>query len=205
MTELCDFGADDVDIIDKKPAYSGYFRIDRYHLRFRRFNGQWSQARDFELFERGQAVAVLPYDPVSNQLVLVEQFRMGAVASGSPWLLEIIAGIVEPGEALEDVARRESMEEAHCALMDLEPITKVYVSPGGSSESVQLYCARVDTSAIHQQFAGLEEECEDIRIHVVSYDEALRLLDEGKIISAPAVIALQWLQLNKVVIQQKWQ
>ena len=194
----------DVEVIDYRVAYSGYFRIDAYRLRHRCFNGEWSEPRDYELFERGHGVAVLPYDPQRDQVVLIEQFRMGALASAEPWLWEIIAGIAEEGESPEAVARREAMEEAHCKFSALESVGKVYVSPGGSSERTQIYCGKIDISTISDAYAGLDEEGEDIRIHTVSYDEAVTALNAGKICSAPAVISLQWLQLNKARLQQKW-
>ena len=204
MVDLCRYDRSDIDVLDRQNAYCGYFRIDRYHLRFRDFSGQWSESRYFELFERGQAVAVLPYDPTNDQVVLIEQFRMGAIDSGNPWLLEIIAGIVEPGETLEDVAKRESMEEAHCQLLALEAIARVYVSPGGSSETTQLFCARVDTSIISREYAGLDEEGEDIRVYTLSYHQLVDYLISGKINSAAPIIAVQWLMLNRERIRKLW-
>lgn len=195
---------DDVRLIEYQNAYSGYFRIDRYRLSYRRFDGDWSKLQDFELFERGHGVAVLPYDPDTDELLLIEQFRMGAIASETPWLLEIVAGMVEEGESHEDVAHREAYEEARCQLMALESVAKVYVSPGGSSETTQIYCAKIDISQINSDSAGLDEEGEDIRIHRVSYDDAMSALASGSVCTAPAVIALQWLQLNKQRLQQRW-
>lgn len=194
----------DVEIITHKVAYSGFFRIDHYNLRHRRFDGEWSQARHLELFERGHGVAVLPYDPHTEQLVLIEQFRVGAIDSDTPWLIETVAGAVEEGESHEDVARRESMEEAHCRVTDLVPICQVYVSPGGSSETTRLFCGKVDLAAFDKVFAGLDDEGEDIRVHVVSFDQAMQALNEGRVHSAQAVICLQWLQLNKQALLEKW-
>ncbi|MCW5618089.1 MAG: NUDIX domain-containing protein, partial [Nitrosomonas sp.] len=100
-----------IDILDKKTCYQGFFRLDRYRLRHRLFNGEWSQPITRELFERGHAAAVLPYDPIRDEVILIEQFRIGALeAPGGPWLTEIIAGIIEAGETPEDVIKRESME-----------------------------------------------------------------------------------------------
>ncbi|MBL4851079.1 MAG: NUDIX domain-containing protein [Gammaproteobacteria bacterium] len=198
------FNQQDVEILNRCLAYAGYFRIDAYQLRHKRFDGGWSEARDFELFERGHSVAVLPYDPQTDQVVLIEQFRMGAIASDSAWLLEIIAGMVEDGESHEDTVRREAVEEACCDLTTLESISNVYVSPGGSSETCQIYCGKVDISTIKHDYAGLADEGEDIRIHITSYDEAIAALNTGKICSAPAMIGLQWLQLNRARLRQQW-
>ena len=105
--------AKDVEILDKSEQYKGYFRINRYRLRHRLYAGGWSGELQRELFERGHAVGVLPYDPAADSVVLIEQFRIGALVAGmEPWLTEIVAGIIEEGEAPEEVARRETREEA---------------------------------------------------------------------------------------------
>lgn len=195
---------DDVDVIAREPCYQGYFRIDAYRLRHRRFDGEWSDERRLELFERGHGVAVLPYDPVTNQVVLIEQFRVGALHSHQPWLLEIVAGVVEQGEAHDAVARREACEEANCTITELEPVCCFYVSPGGASESTRLYCGRVDSSAISSDSAGLAEEGEDIRVHIVDVDKAFAAVAGGEICTAPAIITLQWLQLNRDRLRRKW-
>ena len=184
-------------IVDQECAYDGYFKIIRYRLVHRLFAGGDSVELSREIFERGRAVAVLPYDPRRDQVVLVEQFRPGALGvDPDPWLIETIAGIVEPGEDLEDVARREAKEEAGLELADLEPVTRYFASPGGSTETVDLFFARVDTAEIGGVF-GLADEGEDIKVHVVEFGRALTWLDEGRIKVATTIIALQWLRLNR--------
>ena len=147
----------DVEILEKTVCYKGFFRIDRYRLRHRLFNGGWSPPVTRELFERGHAAAVLPYDPLRNEVVLIEQFRIGAMNTpDGPWLLEIVAGIIEPDEITEDVVKRESMEEANCNISDLIPLYDYLASPGGMTERIALFCGRTDTT-----LAG--------GIHAVSY------------------------------------
>jgi ADP-ribose pyrophosphatase len=157
-----------------------------------------------EVFERGHAAAVLPYDPVRDQVVLVEQFRIGALrAPEGPWLLEIVAGIIDPGETPEAVVRREAVEESGCVLQDVVPICEYHVSPGGTTERIALFCGQVDAlhiGGIH----GLAEEEEDIRVLVVPTDEAIALLHAGKILSAAPIIALQWLLLNRESLRRRW-
>ncbi|MGI9420693.1 MAG: NUDIX domain-containing protein [Geminicoccaceae bacterium] len=184
-------------IVDQERAYDGYFKIIRYRLVHSLFAGGDSAELSREIFERGRAVAVLPYDPLRDQVVLVEQFRPGALGvDPDPWLIETIAGIVEPGEDLEDVARREAKEEAGLELADLERVTRYFASPGGSTETVDLFFARVDTAEIGGVF-GLADEGEDIKVHVVEFERALAWLDEGRIKVATTIIALQWLRLNR--------
>jgi ADP-ribose pyrophosphatase len=193
-----------IEIIYKTTCYQGFFRIDRYRLRHRLFNGEWGSAITRELFERGHAAAVLPYDPIRDEVILIEQFRIGALnAPGGPWLTEIIAGIIEENEAPEDVVKRESVEEANCIITDLVPLYDYLVSPGGMTERIALYCGRVDTThagGIH----GAIDEGEDIKVHVVSRETALSYLQTGRINSASAIIALQWLALNREKLLRQW-
>lgn len=192
------------EIIEKTIPYSGFFRMERYRLRHQLFSGGWSPEIVRECLERGHAVAVLPYDPDHDQVVMLEQFRIGALEfPGGPWLLEIVAGMIGPDETKQEVAHREAVEEAGCRLMDLVPICEYLVSPGGTSETVALFCGRVDASqagGVH----GMTEEHEDIRVQVFSRTEALRLLHSGHIGSAPPIIALQWLELNHPHLLTRW-
>ena len=195
---------DGVELLGKSQRYSGFFRINGYRLRHRLFAGGWSGVIEREVFERGHAVGVLPYDPVADSLVLIEQFRIGALVAGmSPWLIEVVAGIIEEGEAPEEVARRETQEEAGLEIQALMPMCRYLVSPGGSSESVRLYCGRVDSrgaGGIH----GLAEEHEDIRVDRVAYGEAMRLLEEGRVTNSVSLIALQWLALHRDRVRAAW-
>ncbi len=194
------------EILDQSVGYSGFFRMEKYRLRHELFAGGWSADISRECLERGHAVAVLLYDPDSDQVVLLEQFRIGALEfPGGPWLLEIVAGIMDdPDETTEDVARRETEEEAGCEFLDLVPICRYLVSPGGTSESITLFCGRVDVSTIKDRVRGIATEHEDIRLHVVSRVEALALLAAGRINSAAPIIALQWLELNRAMLLERW-
>lgn len=190
------FSAKDVEIRDQSTVFQGFFKIDRYTLRHKLFGGGWSDWMQREIFERGHAAAVLPYHPASDQLVLVEQFRAGALASSpSPWLLEIIAGMVAPGETMADVAIRESREEAGLVITELTPMLSYLSSPGGTTERIQLYFATLDTLPAEGVF-GLAHEHEDIRVHLIPRLQALQWLTEGRIDNAATVIALQWLALH---------
>lgn len=195
---------DRVEIIEKRTPFRGYFQIDAYRLRHRTFDGGWTREISREVFERGHAAAVLLYDPDRDAVVLVEQFRTGAHAAGlEPWLIETVAGIIEPGEESAEVVRREALEEAGCDVGDLEPIGTFILSPGGSSETMVLFCGRVDSrgaGGVH----GLDHEDEDIRVVVLSADEALELLRSGRIVNATTALALQWLALNRERLRTAW-
>ncbi|TAK76029.1 MAG: NUDIX domain-containing protein [Gammaproteobacteria bacterium] len=203
--KLTPFSQNDYEVVKREVLYQGVFRLARYHVRHRKFGSDWTPIFTREIFERPLAAAILPYDPILDQVVLIEQFRAGAIANPqSPWLLEIVAGVYEHDEQPADVAQREAREEAGCKILDIYPICEYFASPGGSNESVHLYCGRVDASelgGIH----GLADENEDIRAFTLPADEAFILLQEGKFKTSPAIISLQWLQLNREWLRQLWQ
>jgi len=198
MTEL------KVEILSQKTCYQGFFRIEKFSLRHSLFNGGWSQTLNRELFERGHAAGVLPYDPIRDEIILIEQFRIGAHrVKTSAWLLEIVAGMIEPGETAEDVVKRESIEEAGCTIMQLAPVCNYLVSPGGTSETMALFCGQVDASNIGG-IHGITDEGEDIRVTTVSFNTAIDMLNKGMINSAAPIIALQWLIIHREKIQKMW-
>jgi len=185
------------EIVEEAPVYRGFFNLTRIKLRHTLFKGGWSEALDRELFHRGRAVAVIPYDPATDQVVLIEQFRVGALSvKETPWLLEIVAGAVEDGETPEAVAYREVSEEAGCSLRELIPIAEFFPTPGGCSERITLFCGIIDARGVGGAH-GLEEEQEDILASVVDFSEAMAWVEQGRIDSAVPIIGLQWLALNR--------
>ena len=198
------FVQSDVEILDKSTVFQGFFRIDRYSLRHRLFAGGWSEPMQREIFERGHAVVVLPYNAKTDELVLIEQFRCGAMHnSDSPWLLEAIAGMIDAGETPEQVARREAEEEAGLTITELWPMLSYLSSPGGTTERIQLYLGRL-TEPVQTGVFGLAHEHEDIKVHLLSRETAMQLLAEQKIDNAASVIALQWLALNLTKVKNAW-
>jgi ADP-ribose pyrophosphatase len=192
------------EVIDKKIVYHGYFQIIRYRLRHTLFAGGWSEEMVREVFERGHAATVLPYDPIRDEVVLIQQFRVGAMGRGDPWLWEAVAGIIEAEETPVELVHREAREEAGCILSDLILMYDYFMTPGGSTETNVMYCGRVDAtqvSGIH----GLKEEHEDIQVQVFPFATALQMLANGEIRSGPAIIALQWLALNRGIVKQRWE
>ena len=193
-----------LEIFETIEAFKGYFRIIKYRLRHQLFAGGWSREITREVFERGHAAALLPYDPVLDTVVLIEQFRIGAhVAGHDPWLIEIVAGIIEECESPEDVVRRETVEEAGCKVNDLIHISTYLPSAGGTSETVSLFCGRVnaaDVGGIH----GCDDEDEDIRVMALPFAKALAMTESGEIANSAALISLQWLALNRDRLRQEW-
>ena len=193
-----------VEIVAREIVYRGFFQLERYTLRHSLYAGGMSGVLVRELLERGHAAAVLPYDPVRDEVVLIEQFRIGALdLPEGAWLREIVAGIIEPGETAEEVVRREAREEAGCEIQQLEFITRFLVSPGGSSEQIRLYCGKVDSRRAGGLF-GIAAEHEDIRATAVPSAEAMDLLHQGGIPSATPLIALQWLAVNRERLREEW-
>ncbi len=198
------FGAQDVRILEEETAYQGFFRIRRVTLQYRAFDGGWVEPQVREIFERGDAVGVLPYHPESDSLVLIEQFRPGAMrGDDSPWMLELIAGIVEPGEDDREVVHREAMEEAGCAVTELEPIATVIPSAGACTEQVRLFCGRVQSAAVGG-VRGLAEEGENILVHSVPVADAFRLLDANRVPNGHTLISLLWLRNHIDSLRERW-
>ncbi|MFV0477088.1 MAG: NUDIX domain-containing protein [Parahaliea sp.] len=204
MTFALRFGADAVRVLAQEQVFKGYFSIRELTLQHRRFEGGWSEPLVREVFDRGDVVGVLPYDPVTDSLVLIEQFRPGAMrGQDSPWMLELVAGVVEPGESDMEVVHREAREEADCELDELLPIARFFTTPGACSERVQLFCGRVtqaDIGGVH----GLADEGEDILVHAIARTEALQLLREDRISNGLTLVALQWLALQGESLRQRW-
>ena len=205
-TKPSKFSNKDVTIYQQKTCYQGVFKMDEYQLSHRLFDGGESKVLTREVFERGHAVVVIPYDATSDRVVLIEQFRVGAIGQGdTPWLLEFVAGMFGQDESPIDVAIREAKEEADLTLNanQLDKVLEYFSSPGGMSEVIHLYVANIDSknvSGVH----GLETENEDILFHVISREQAMSLLENGKITNAATIIGLQWLQNNFHQLQQKW-
>ena len=205
MSELSlAYGASDVEVTTQETVFQGYFRVDALTLRHKRFDGSWTQSIRRELFQRGDAVAVLPWDVKEDRIVLIEQFRPGAIrGADSSWMLEAVAGVVEDGESDEAVAHREAAEEAGCTMDLLLPITSYYPSPGACSEQIRLFIGRL-TSAAVGEVRGVETENEDILVHSVTRTQAIALLDAGKINNGLTIIALHWLARHGDRLRSDW-
>ena len=198
------FTKNDVEIIARETAWKGFFSIVRYRFRHRRFNGEMSNEVVREVFERGHAAVLLPYDPLRDEVVLIEQIRIPAFdVSETPWLLEMVAGIIEPNESAEDVVRREAVEEAGLTVGRVKPVLNYLASPGGTSERLSILVGEVDAS-LAKGCHALQEDNEDILVHVVIREQAYRWVEEGIIDNAASVIALQWLALHHEKLREEW-
>ncbi len=191
-------------ILDTQTVYSGFLKLNRYRLRHELYLGGESEPLDRERLEGLRAASVLLYDPRLDQVVLVEQFRIGAVdQEQSPWVLETVGGFVPDDEADEAVARREAVEEANCAIGRIERICEFMVSPGISVDRIVLFCGEVDSSkaaGVH----GLDHEGEDIRVVVMRADDAIGELYNGRANSTSILIALQWLAMHREALRERW-
>ena len=195
----------DVQLKSRISVFDGYLRVDRYRVAHRMYGGGWSHALEREVMSRGAVVGVLLFDPTRQEVVLVEQFRIGAWAGDwpEPWLIECVAGIVEPGETPAEVAIREAQEEAGCTVTRLETIKRYLTTPGSSTEYVDLFCGQIDAKGVGGHH-GLNDEGEDIRASVWQLDEALALLSGQRICNAMTLIALQWLSHHHNDLTIQW-
>jgi ADP-ribose pyrophosphatase len=193
-----------IEVDHRETLFDNFLRVDRLKLRHSLFAGGWSELMTRELLLRPRAVGVLLFDPVQQQVVLVRQIRVGMLDEGQhPWLLELVAGMVESGEEPIEVAARESLEEANTKPQDLLQICEYYNSPGISNERITLFCGRVDATQAGGIF-GLDAEHEDIEVVVLSLADALAKVASGEINNAMSIIALQWLQLNQPMLEESW-
>jgi ADP-ribose pyrophosphatase len=196
---------DDVEILQRNPAYRGYGRIDRYRLRHRLHDGGIGRAIDREVYDRGHVAGVLPYDPARDCVVLIEQFRIGAYLAGMrPWQTEAVAGIIDAQETPEEVARREAKEEADLEIQELVPLYRYLVSPGAITETVALFVGRVDSAGaggVH----GLPDEGEDIKVLTVPVPELAGMIEDGRIANVLTIAAVQWLLLYRDKLRRQWQ
>lgn len=192
------FTVRDVVIHEKKRLFERHFAVDLYRVSYNKFDGGTTKILDREIFERGtDAVAILPFDPVSEEVVLIEQFRPGALKDKvSPWLIEIVAGMIDAGEGEIDAAIRELKEETgiDIAAKDLHYINSVYPSPGGCSERVTIFVGNINADHLLAH-GGLDAEDEDIRIFKLPVHKAFEYCKVGRINNAAALMALQYLQL----------
>ena len=206
MYQFQQFTQKDIEILKNETIYQGFFKLNKVQFKHKLFAGGWSGTVTRELLIKGAASAMVAYDPVLDNVVLVEQVRIGAydpTSTQSPWLLELIAGMVEDGETPESVALRESEEEAGAKISHMQHCLSVWDSPGGVLVRIQVFVGKVD-STIVGGLHGLAEENEDIRVHVVSRETAYQWLCEGKIDNGIAVIGLQWLELNYRKLKEQW-
>ncbi|HEY3918913.1 MAG TPA: NUDIX domain-containing protein [Stellaceae bacterium] len=197
---------DTVKILKRETLHRGFFRLERYRVQHKLYNGGWSAELDREIFERGRTVGVLLYDPDRDALVMIEQFRLPAHLAGFPaWVLEMVAGMVDhAGESEAELARRETQEEAGLAIIG-EPvfIHRYMPSNGACTEVIDLFCARVDArgaGGIH----GLAHENEDIKVVVLSFAEAMRLVRGDEIKNGATLLALYWLALERDRLRRDW-
>ncbi len=196
---------DDIVLDSTETLHDGFFRMEHYLLRHRLFKGGWSQNLSREIMLRDPVAAVIPYDPIRDEVLLIQQFRSGMFAAGDmhPWSIEIVAGIIENNESAEDMARRETLEECGCNVKRLEKVMDFYPSPGGCSELVTVFCGEVSSAGaggVH----GIAAEGEDIRVFVTSVDEAMAQIQSGSINNSIGVIGIQWLALNRDDLRRRW-
>ncbi|EHK2773494.1 ADP-ribose diphosphatase [Vibrio vulnificus] len=197
------FTPEDVELLSKEPLFQGFFKMIKYRFRHKLFAGGWSNVIEREMFERGHAAAMLPYDPIRDEVVLIEQIRVGALEHQHPWQLEIVAGMIDRDESADDVVRREAQEEAGLEVGQLVSVVSYYPSAGGCSEKLDVFIGEVDASKAHG-IHGLDYEDEDIRVHVMTREQAYDLVKRGKIENGASIIALQWLELNHLQLKSQW-
>lgn len=184
---------------------AGRFALQRVRFRYTRLDGSLSAPLTWELWRRGNGVIVLPYDPLSDRIALIEQFRLPAHAAGlSPMQTELPAGLLEPGEDPAQAGARELLEEAGLAARAIAPIGRFLLMPGGCDEVLHFFCAQVDLGDAAAATHGLAHEGEETRVILLPAEDAFRLVAENRLDGAPTALALLWLQINRARLREEW-
>lgn len=199
-----EFNHQDVEVLARQTTFDGYFKVEKLKYRFRLYRGGYSPILERDVITKQHAAAVLLYHPEDDCVVLVEQFRQGAMeVQGSPWVLEPVAGTLDKSHDPLFIAKEEAKEEAGCEVLELIPVTTYLVSCGVSNEQTHVFCGRINNYQVHS-IHGLEEEAEDIKVVALSSKQAFEMVACGEIFTASAVISLLWLQNNLQQVQARW-
>ena len=183
-------------ILNKKNIHNGFFKMNEITLKYKKYDGSWSNEIKRELFGGAQVSAVLPYDPENKKIVLIQQFRPGTISRDcNNYLDEIVAGIIDPNETPEDTASRECLEETGCKVKNLRSIQGYFPAPGSSESFYHLYLAEV-ISPDKETIRGLENENEDILVKSYTFEQVKEKMEKNEILNGLTLIALQWFFLN---------
>lgn len=194
-----------MEVLEDEVVWGQRFALQRVRFRYTRFDGTPSAILTWELWRRGQGVVILPYDPVTDRIALIEQFRLPALAAGrDPVMTECPAGLLEAGEDPQLAGARELREETGLAPRAMARIGQFMLMQGGCDEVVHFHCACVDLSAKADDTHGLPHEGEDTRVLVLPAEDAFRLVAENRIENAPAALSLLWLQLHRSSLRTEW-
>jgi ADP-ribose pyrophosphatase len=183
-------------IINKKNLYSGFFSLNKYEFIHEKHNGEWTSTVEREVFSGAHVSSLLPYDPIKKEIILIQQFRAGALSRyDENYLLEIVAGIVDEGENPEQTAIRECFEETGCEVKKIHPIQSYFPAPGSSESFYHIYLGEVQAFD-GERIKGIEKENEDILVKSFKIDEVRQMLKEKKIMNGLTLVALQWFFLE---------
>ena len=190
----------------KHKVYDGFFSVEEHVLSYQKFNKEQSAVVTRSALISSDAVIVLPYDPVNDRILLIEQFRTGPYVKGdeNPWVLEPIAGLIDEGETPESAGIREAQEEAHLKIQKLELVARSYPSPGISTEFFHQYIGIVELPESSNLIAGLSSENEDIRSHIFEYAQFSNMIRSGIIKVGPAILIGLWLAKNRKILQERY-
>ena len=190
----------------KRSVYKGFFSVEEHDLSYRKFNNEQSSILTRSALISSDAVIVLPYDPVNDRILLIEQFRAGPYVKGdeNPWVLEPIAGLIDEGETPESAGIREAQEEAHLEIKRLELVARSYPSPGISTEFFHQYIGIVELLDSSNLIAGLSSENEDIRSHIFEYEQFFEMIESGKVKVGPLILLGLWLSKNRNRLRKKY-
>lgn len=196
---------DDVELLERETLFQGWLRLERHMLRHALFQGGVSRVFTREVFIRNAAVALLPYDPITDRVCLIEQFRCGLLAGNeNPWSIEMVAGLMDKTESTEDVARREAIEEAGVTVKRVRAMPGGFTMPGSCDEFFHFFVGEVDLLDTQPKIYGLVEEDENIKTHIISRAEAIEWMDSGRIRNLPTLYVLSWFARFGEALRAEW-
>ena len=183
-------------IVNRKNIHKGFFEMNEVTLKYKKIDGSWTNNIKRELFGGAQVSAVLPYDPIKKEIVLIQQFRPGTISKNiNNFLYEIVAGIIDKGESAETTAKRECIEETGCEIKNILPIQGYFPAPGSSESFYHLFLGEVEAFKGSRSM-GLESENEDILVECYNFNKVKQMLHNKEIVNGITLIALQWFFLN---------
>ena len=186
-----------IENVNKELLSDNWYVLNKYTFDLERKNGGFVRQMH-EVYDRGNGATILLYNRDKGTVVLTNQFRMPTYVNGnqSGMLLEACAGLLD-GDAPEQCARREAIEETGFQVGEVKKIFEAYMSPGGVTELIHFFIAEYDDSQRHTGGGGVEDE--DIEVVELPFDQAVAMITDGRIKDGKTIMLLQYLQINRLL------
>lgn len=187
--------SDRIRVKSERVLSDNYGTLKSTTFEWRRNDGKW-QTLTRDVFDRGNAAAILPYNLKRRTVVLVRQFRLPTYLNGhDDLLIEAAAGLLDEASP-ENRIRAEAEEETGYRLHHVHKLFEAYMSPGTVTEKIYFFVAEYEPEMRISDGGGLADEGEDIEVLELAFDEALAMMSDGRIEDAKTIMLLQYAALN---------